>query len=107
MGVTVTAVNEGSPAWLTIAFTDRDGQPAAPSSAVYRIDCLSTGTEVQPDTPLSPMGESVELELTSTMNRIIDQTNREEWRLVTVKASFSDGTINDRTEYAVKNLMAV
>ena len=97
-------VNEESTAYLTVQFKDKDGNLAAPSSASYRIDCLTNGQEVRGDTALTP-ASSIEITLTDTDYAIIDQTNSVERRLVTIMASYGAGDdINDEYEHDLKNL---
>jgi hypothetical protein len=97
-------INERSTRWLTIAFKDRDGAAAVPGSASYRIDCLSTGTEIRADTAL-PAGASPEITLTPDDTAIVDDANRTERRLMTVHASFGvDDEINEYYLFDVRNL---
>ena len=100
-------IDEESSAYLTVTFKDKDGQPAAPSSASYRIDCLTNDQEVRADTDLTP-APSVEIHLDSNDNAIINQDKQTETRLVTVKATYgaNDG-INAPYKYNVRNLKKV
>lgn len=100
-------VNEGSTAYLTVAFTDKNGAAAAPTTVTYRIDCLTNGTEVKDDTSLSP-GTSVEITITATENAIISQSNALEKRVVTVIGSYGTGdAVKNEYQYWVKNLSKV
>ncbi len=98
-------VNEGSTAYLTVDFKDKDGALEAPSSISYRIDCLTNGSQVKADTPVTPAESSVEIELTKTDNAIISQSNNSERRLVTVTGTYGvDDGIVQEYEYNVKNM---
>ena len=100
-------VNEGSTAWVPVVFNDRTGTPSAPTSATYRIDCLTTGEVVLEDTAL-PAGAEVEIELTPADNAIIDPANRTERRQITVEALFGAGQAHNQVFlYEVVNLSAV
>jgi len=97
-------VNEESTAYLTVTLLDKDGAEEAPSSATYRIDCLTNGQEIRDDTALTPAA-SIEITLGAADNAIINQENTTERRLVTVTASYgADDELNDEYEYNVKNL---
>lgn len=100
-------VKEKSTAYLTVTFKDKAGSPAAPASATYRIDCLTTGTAIRPETALTSAG-SVEITITPEENRIVGTTNVRERRRVTVQASYgaADG-VTDQFDYDVLNLAFV
>jgi hypothetical protein len=103
----IEVVNEDSTAYLTVTFLDKDGTAAVPSSASYRIDCLTNASEVKDDTVLTP-ASSIEITLSAADNAIITQTNAIERRLVTVFATYgaSDG-VKDEYEYNVQNMRKV
>lgn len=100
-------VNEESSAYLTITFKDKSGNPVSPTSAVYRIDDVDSGTEIRADTALAS-SSSVEITLTPIDNQILNNTLDYETKRVTVKAVYgaSDG-VNDQYEYVVKNLSKI
>ncbi len=100
-------VKERSTAYLTASFLDRNNSPAAPTSGTYRIDCLTTGTQIVGDTAL-PAGSAPEIVLTPTINRIIQSGNVREKRRVTVRGVYGSGDeVNDKYEYYVVNLSGV
>jgi hypothetical protein len=97
-------VNEGTTAYLTVEFTDKNGAAAAPSSISYRIDCETNDEQVRDDTPVTP-GTSVEITLTSGDNEIIDGSHSLEKRVVTITAIYGeDDEVSDEYKYQVKNL---
>lgn len=100
-------VNEESTAYLTVTFLDKDGNAAAPSSATYRIDCLTSGKAIRGVTALGA-GSSVEVTLTPTDNAIQQVSSAKETRRVTIEALYgaSDG-INEEYDYEVVNLSHV
>ncbi len=100
-------VNQGTTAYLTITFLDKAGVAQAPSSASYRIDCLTSGLEIKDDTSLTP-ASSVEVTLSATDNAIKLEANASERRLVTVTATYgtADAAVGEY-EYHVKNLRKV
>lgn len=97
-------INEKSRCYLTVAFYDKDGNAAIPTSATYRIDCVTNNTQVKDDSSLTP-GSSIEIPITSSDNAIIAITNTLERRKVTVEAVYGSGDeVHDEYEYYVKNL---
>lgn len=107
MTCSLTAVNEGTTIELTATFKDFDDLPAVPATVTYRIDCLTSGTVVKADTPVTP-ASSVVLTIGASDNAIQDDTNASERKQVTVKATYggSDG-VNDTYTYSVSNLAGV
>lgn len=100
-------VNEGTTAYLTVTFKDKAGVNAAPASATYRIDCLTTGAAIKATTPL-PVGASVEITLTKTDNRIVTAANVREQRRVTVVGAYgADDQVQHEYDYDVLNLKFV
>lgn len=97
-------VNEKSTAYLTVAFTDKDGVPAAPASATYRIDDATGAGAIRASTALGA-GASVEITLTKEDNAIVNAANRFETRVVTVIAVYgASDELRDEYRYQVKNL---
>lgn len=97
-------INEGTTAYLTVTFKDKAGVNAAPTSATYRVDCLTTGTAIRAATAL-PAGASVELTLTKTDNRIVTPANVRERRRVTVVGTYgADDQVQEEYDYDVLNL---
>ena len=102
------AVNERTTAYLKVAFRDKAGALAAPSGVSYRIDCLTTGQSVRPDTAVAPASE-VEITLTADDNAMRSAGNVAESRRVTVVATYGSSAdqVTAEHDYAVKNLMFV
>jgi hypothetical protein len=97
-------INEQSTAYLSVSFYDKSGVLAIPTSASYRIDCITNGVEVKDDTALTP-GTTIEITLSSYDNEIIDGDNATEKRRVTVSAVYGDGDeCHNHYDYLVKNL---
>jgi hypothetical protein len=101
-------VNEESTAYLTVVFKDKDGAEQAPTSATYRIDCLTNGEEVREDTAMTPIASPYEITLGAADNAMIDSDRLTEARRVTVEAVYgSDDHVNADYKYLVKNLGGV
>lgn len=100
-------INEGTSAWLTVTFKDKAGANAAPSSATYQVDCLTTGTAVRAATAMSA-GASVEIALTESDTAIQNAGNATERRRVTVIGSYGAGDkVKAQYDFIVKNLSEV
>jgi len=98
---------EQSSKWVTVAFYDKDGLAAVPSTVSYRIDCATTGTAVLAPTSATPAA-SVEVEITPAQNAIIVAANAREVKVVTVTATYAGGgEIRNEYRYTVRNLGGV
>lgn len=92
---------------LTIRFYDRGGVAVVPLSAIYQVDCPTTGTAVRAETALLPAAQ-IALTLTAADNAIVDQGNVRELRRVTIEAVLPGGdTVNAQYDYLVRNLSGV
>ena len=83
----------GSTGTLTVALHDPAGEPIAPDSLSYRIDCLSTGEAVRGDTPIGVPAASNAIAIEASDTALRDPANVEEMRKVTVTANFAGGEI--------------
>ncbi|MCK5613136.1 hypothetical protein KAR91_65285 [Candidatus Pacearchaeota archaeon] len=101
----MTTVNEGSTCYLDVSFKDKDGVLAAPTSISYRIDCITSDQEIKDDTDFGAPAASIEIEIDSADNAIIDQANNSERRLVTVTGTYgAEDKIVEEYEYDVMNM---
>ena len=101
----MTTVNEGSTCYLDVSFKDKEGVLAAPTSISYRIDCITNDEEIKDDTVFAPPASSIEIEIDSTDNAIIDQDNNSERRLVTVTGTYgAEDKIVEEYEYDLINM---
>lgn len=97
-------VVERSTAYLAVSFIDKAGEPAAPLTVQYRIDCDTTGEVVRDWTDVSA-APTVEIVLTAAENAMRNPSNRNERRTVTVIGSYGgDDQVRDRTAYYIHNL---
>ncbi len=98
-------VNEKTTIWVTVAFQDRTGVATTPSSATYRIDCLTSGAAILASTAVSGLSSSTEIEVTSAQNAIQVSANPEEFRRMTVTANYGTGDVMvEEFDWIVKNL---
>ncbi len=84
-------VNEDTTAILTMTFKNEDGVLTAPTTAQYRIDDVSSRTQIRDWTVISPPASSVDVEITYLENAIIKQTHDLEIRRVSVKWTYATG----------------
>jgi len=80
------SVSEGSALSATAYFRDRETKSAStPTTVKYRLDCLTTSTQIADWTSVTP-GASVDIDVTSTQNDIIADSNETEVKQLTVMA---------------------
>ena len=80
-------VNEGTTAYLSATFADKTGIAEVPTTVVYRIDDVRSGTEIRGATAVSA-ASTVEITLSPADNRILGTAQNYETRRVTVVASY-------------------
>lgn len=100
------AVNEQSICYIRATYEDREGVPTTPLSLRYRIDCLTNQAAVLDWTDIEPQAVN-EVVITSAQNRILNTSNVEEVRQVTVEATGADGPVIETETYRVRNLLGV
>ena len=97
--------NENSTKYLDIAFKDKEGNPSAPILVRYRVDCITTGEAIKPETIITSTSADMTITLFKTETRIVDPTNRQELRRVSIVAEYA---VNDEEtqeyDFYVKNL---
>lgn len=97
-------VNERSTAFLTVAFRDKTGALAAPSSVTWEAHDKDSGVEMQAATALIP-GPSIEITIPTTVNSMVNSAHHLETRVITIKALYGvDDGVNSVYEYQVQNL---
>jgi hypothetical protein len=100
-------VNEGSTAYLTVTFLDKDGNAEAPTSVTWEVHDVPGGEELQGATAIAAASE-IEITLPPAVNAILDDDKEWEQRRVTVKASYgASDAVNSTFDYRVLNLSAV
>ena len=99
-------VNDGSTAFLTITFKDKNGDPIVPDSAEYRIDDVDSGNSVKGVTAFSPTLSTHELEITKDENEMVNDDRAFERRRVTVRWLYDGGNSRGVAVfvYEVKNV---
>ena len=105
--MSVPRFNEKTAAWVQFWIYDKDHVAATPSALKYRIDCLTSGTEIKDDTVLTP-ASSGEIDLVPADTTLTTQDNATELRLITVTADAdTNGQLISHYQYEVYNEYAV
>ena len=95
-------VDERSSFTATSYFRSGDAG-SAPTTAHYRIDCLTTRTNLVAWTSLSP-AESISISVTSNTNRMISNGNRYEKKQITIASDKGEtDETRDVATWKVKN----
>lgn len=96
---------EGSAFTATAYFRDRATAAAStPTNIKYRVDCLSTGTQLQDWTTVSP-STSASISITATHNTIQADANDYETRQLTVAADYGLATqVVETAQWTVGNV---
>jgi hypothetical protein len=104
----ILTINERSIAYLTIRFLDRNEDLAVPTSISYRIDCVTSRTQILDNTPFVPAASEIEIVITPEQNRIVDASHLRETRRVAITATYGESdALTDEYEYMVANLGGV
>ena len=104
IGITDTNIAERSSITVTAYFRNSSNAASAPSTVHYRIDNLTTQTNITGWTSVTP-GVSVDITIKSAENRIIGQSNVRERRQITVSADKGTTTeTRDTAEWFVNNI---
>ena len=95
--------------WITtITFEDQDGDPAIPTTAVYRIDDIGSQTVIRSNTEIAALAASKEVTWTEDDTQIVDSSNSYELRIMTVFWTFSTDKHGSKVYYLnIKNLYKV
>ena len=96
-------VKEGSSFTATVKFR-ASGAASAPTTAKYRLDCLTTGQRLVDWTSLS-VAASIDIPITATNNAIQNQYNTTEKKQLTVASDPDTSTqTRDTMVYKVENI---
>lgn len=97
---------EGS-GFVAVSYFRNSATGEAPTTARYRIDCLTTGREVLGWTTLTP-ATSINISITGTDNAIIDASSITERKQITVEADAGLSTQSRNTAYyEVENIRGI
>lgn len=97
------SVNENSTAYLTVAFADKTGAPAVPTSATYRIDDITNNVPIRASTALTPAA-SIEITLAPGDNAIAGRASEIHRVTVTAQYGGAGDAVSNEYDYQVNNL---
>jgi hypothetical protein len=102
-------VNERTSVILLMKFTDENKVAVIPDSGQYQITDELTSTILTSWTSFIPITTSYSLAINQTNNRILDDTNEIEVRIVSVVTQYAGSTrqCTEEFRYEVKNLRCV
>jgi len=101
-------VNEGSVAYLTVKFYDKDNSLAIPTSATWEVHDVESGAVMRSPIAIASIASTVELTLTPAINSFANPLNDEEQRRVTIKTIWGAGlTTNAEVDYDIIDLTYV
>lgn len=97
---------EGSSFVATAYFRDSEAS-TVPTTAQYRVDCLTTGKEITDWTTLTPAA-SISITITPTHNAIQSQSNTRERKQLTVESNTDLTTqVRQTTYWDVENIRGI
>ncbi len=103
----IRAVNEQTTPEIDFVCYDADGVEATPATLSYRIDNITSGTEILTDTSITAVSSGT-LELTVSDTTLVSQDSDTELFLVTMTATYSGSKQHIETyQYEVRNLRAI
>lgn len=100
------SINEKTTAIITVTFKDENAALVTPTAAYYKLDCLTTGTVIKSETQISNPAPTKDIVVTSIENKIQDQNNTQEEKILTLRFTYASGTKQGTAEcrYKVVNL---
>lgn len=99
--------NEGQSFTATFKFFDSGYVPSSPTTARYRVDCLTTGNEIRGWTTVTP-AQTLNISVSPEDNRIVSSANPFERRQLVVQSNYGTSTQSVQTsDWLVKNLQGV
>lgn len=105
MGKATNNANENSTSYIDVEFRDKDDVLQAPTSARYRIDCLTNDSQVLDWTSIPSPTSQETITISKTHNAIINAVNAFERRIVTIEATYgADDGLNHTVKYQVNGL---
>lgn len=97
-------VNERSTYIVAVSFFDEDGVPVTPDAATVRIDDEKRRVNIRPQEAISPLDDTVDIEITSDENYIIRPRSDYEVRTVTIQYDYDGSSKHGTAQYRYKLL---
>jgi hypothetical protein len=108
MATQLTEINEGTTAYFTAVFKDKDGNNAAPTSAEYLIYCVTTSEITVEWTNIPTPSASQEITISGSTNVMQNEGNDYEDYVLMVKGTYGAGdTVTEPYEYRILNMYGV
>lgn len=99
------SVTEGSD--LDVEATPTSGGiPTLAGAIDYRIDCITTGTQLLDWSSVTPQ-ETVEINVPGSLNRIVSDDNTRERKQMVVRATTDGKVVNKTIDWEVQNIYGV
>ena len=100
--------DEGTSAFITVTFYDKEGNPEDPAAVTYEVHDEDTDTELVAAAALSPVSGVVEIDLSGDAVAMHDDTKQKETHVVTIKATHAGGQgLNAEFRFRVHNIVQV
>lgn len=81
-------VNEKSPLYMTLTFTDENEDPLIPSTVEWRLDDTEQGTEVVAWTAVPSPASTMNMVVPAEHNLIVDEDKIREARMYGIRVNF-------------------
>lgn len=98
-------VNAGSDCWLELTYVDRNGALQVPISVTMRIDNLTDNVQIQANTTLGSLANSMEINIPGATNVLSYNWRGSQLNQIKVTATFADGSTE--TEVYVYEVIAI
>lgn len=84
----MTTINEQTSQTFTAEFYDENNTSITPEIAMYSVHDVGSGTAIIPETQITNISPSVEIEVSTNDNKILTDTNTKETRNLTVQFKY-------------------
>lgn len=102
------SVNQDSPLYMSLTFTDEDGDPLIPTTVEWRLDDREDDSEIVDWTSLSSPAASMSMVIPGSNNSIVDETKNRERRTYGIRVDNTlAGEGYEEFHYHVVNIFGV
>ncbi len=101
----IPTINEGQTSYISLEFTDKNGDPLTPTTISYRIDDEASETNLLPATLVSVPESSIEIRVPPAINELVSQDNSTEIRVATIEATYeTEDVVSTDVKWCIRNL---
>jgi hypothetical protein len=101
----ITTINEGQTSYISLAFTDQNGDPLTPTAITYRIDDEASETNLLAETDVLVPASSVEIKIPPEINELVSGDSSTEIRVATIEATYgTDDAVVAEVKWCIRNL---